>query len=162
MEAGELYRAGGPELREASCVALDLARACNTIAVRQQPLRRGLLEQLLGAIGLTALDVAARPAAHPHAPGAAEPRRQGWEVARPISIGDNVRIGGGAIVLPGVTIGDHTVVGSGAVVTRDPTADVAAVATRRGWSGRSSPGCELPAGLRAGSGASVVGGRGGL
>lgn len=51
MEAGELYRAGDPELREASCVALDLARAYNATSVRQGQLRRRLLEQLLAAIG---------------------------------------------------------------------------------------------------------------
>jgi maltose O-acetyltransferase len=42
-----------------------------------------------------------------------------WEAAKPITIGANVWIGGGAIVLPGVTVGDHSVIGAGAVVTRD-------------------------------------------
>ena len=46
--------------------------------------------------------------------------------AKPISIGDNVWLGGGVIVCPGVTIGDNTVVGAGAVVTRDLPADVVA------------------------------------
>ncbi len=54
-------------------------------------------------------------------------RRDKWEAAEPITIGDNVWLGGGAIVLPGVTIGDNTVVGAGAVVTRDLPADVVAV-----------------------------------
>ena len=62
-------------------------------------------------------------ATHPIDPG---PRRQGWEYARPITIGDNVWLGGGVIVCPGVTIGDDTVVGAGAVVTRDlPAGSVA-------------------------------------
>ncbi|MFD7660768.1 sugar O-acetyltransferase [Actinosynnema sp. NPDC059797] len=61
---------------------------------------------------------------HPVEPG---PRRDKWEAAKPIAIGDNVWLGGGAIVLPGVTIGDNTVVGAGAVVTRDLPADVVAV-----------------------------------
>lgn len=61
---------------------------------------------------------------HPVEP---EPRRQKWEAARPITIGDNVWLGGGAIVLPGVTIGANTVVGAGAVVTRDLPAGVVAV-----------------------------------
>jgi maltose O-acetyltransferase len=39
--------------------------------------------------------------------------------ASPIAIGDNVWLGGGAIVLPGVTIGDNAVIGAGAVVTKD-------------------------------------------
>ncbi len=54
-------------------------------------------------------------------------RRAGWEAAEPIVIGDNVWLGGGAIVLPGVTVGDDTVVGAGAVVTRDLPAGVLAV-----------------------------------
>lgn len=37
----------------------------------------------------------------------------------PVTIGNDVWIGGGAIVLPGVTIGDGAVVGAGAVVTKD-------------------------------------------
>jgi maltose O-acetyltransferase len=49
----------------------------------------------------------------------AEQRRSGLESGRPVSIGDNVWIGGGAIILPGVTIGDNAVVGAGSVVTRD-------------------------------------------
>ena len=54
-------------------------------------------------------------------------RRQKWEAAKPITIGDNVWLGSGAIVLPGVTIGENTVVGAGSVVTRDLPANVVAV-----------------------------------
>ncbi|MEV4463194.1 sugar O-acetyltransferase [Micromonospora echinofusca] len=61
---------------------------------------------------------------HPVEPG---PRRDKWEAAKPITIGDNVWLGGGAIVLAGVTIGENTVVGAGAVVTRDLPANVVAV-----------------------------------
>ncbi|MFJ3718031.1 sugar O-acetyltransferase [Streptomyces sp. NPDC090057] len=61
---------------------------------------------------------------HPLEP---QPRRDKLEAARPIVIGDNVWIGGGAIVLPGVTIGDNSVVGAGAVVTKDVPANVVAV-----------------------------------
>ena len=46
-------------------------------------------------------------------------RRTGAEFGRPIRIGQDVWIGGGAIILPGVTIGDNAVVGAGSVVTRD-------------------------------------------
>jgi maltose O-acetyltransferase len=55
------------------------------------------------------------------------PRRAKLEAALPIVIGDNVWIGGGAIVLPGVVIGDNSVIGAGAVVTRDVPANVVAV-----------------------------------
>jgi maltose O-acetyltransferase len=60
-------------------------------------------------------------------PVAAGPRRDKWEAARPITIGDNVWLGGGVLVLPGVTIGANTVVGAGAVVTKDLPPDVVAV-----------------------------------
>jgi maltose O-acetyltransferase len=53
----------------------------------------------------------------------AEPRIQGWEVAKPIVIEDNVWLGGGAILLPGVRIGRNAVVGAGAVVTRSVAAN---------------------------------------
>ena len=89
--------------------------------------------------GLTALDVAAirigadcqigpqvqlLTPTHPIEPG---PRRDKLEAAAPITIGDNVWLGGGVIVCPGVSIGDDTVVGAGAVVTRDLPARVVAV-----------------------------------
>jgi maltose O-acetyltransferase len=63
----------------------------------------------------------------PTHPVAAGPRRDKWEAARPIVIGDNVWLGGGAIVCPGVTIGTNTVVGAGAVVIRDLPPNVVAV-----------------------------------
>jgi maltose O-acetyltransferase len=167
MLAGDLYIADDPEIGAQSAAALDLMTAYNATSVRQAPLRRQLLEQLLGAIGegteirppfyldygthirigarcfanfgLVALDVAAitigddvqigpnvqlLTPTHPVDP---EPRREKWEAARPITIGDNVWLGGGAIVLAGVTIGENTVVGAGAVVTRDLPANVVAV-----------------------------------
>ncbi len=46
-------------------------------------------------------------------------RRDKWETAKPITIGDNVWLAGGVIVSGGVTIGSDTVVGAGSVVTRD-------------------------------------------
>jgi maltose O-acetyltransferase len=61
---------------------------------------------------------------HPVEPG---PRRDKLEAAKPITIGDNVWLGGGVIVCPGVTIGDDSVIGAGAVVTRDIPAGVVAV-----------------------------------
>ena len=167
MLAGDLYIADDPDLGEASTRALDLADAYNATTVRQGPLRRRLLQELLGAVGegteirppffvdygtnirigarcfanfgLVALDVAPitigddvqigpnvqlLTPTHPLDP---EPRRAKWEAAEPITIGDNVWLGGGAVVLPGVTIGANTVVGAGAVVTRDLPANVVAV-----------------------------------
>jgi maltose O-acetyltransferase len=167
MAAGDLYIAIDPELGELSSAALDLMAAYNATSVRQQPLRRRLLEQLLGSIGedteirppfhvdygrhitigarcfanfgLVALDVAPITIGDdvqfgpnvqlltPTHPLDAGLRRDKWEAAQPIVIGDNVWVGGGAIVLPGVTIGANTVVGAGAVVTKDLPANVVAL-----------------------------------
>lgn len=57
----------------------------------------------------------------------AEIRRSGLESARPIRIGSDVWIGGGAVILPGVTIGDRSVVGAGSVVAHSVPADCVAV-----------------------------------
>jgi maltose O-acetyltransferase len=62
---------------------------------------------------------------HPRDPAQ---RRQGIELGRPVRIGSNVWIGGGAIILPGIIIGDDAVIGAGSVVTKD----VAPGATVRG------------------------------
>jgi maltose O-acetyltransferase len=167
MLAGDLYIADDPRIFEAANVSLDLMAAYNATSARQEPLRRRLLEELLGSVGegtairppfyvdygsnirigarcfanfgLTALDVAAitigddvqfgphvqlLTPTHPLEP---EPRRAKWEAAKPITIGDNVWLGGGVIVCPGVTIGDNTVVGAGAVVARDLPANVLAI-----------------------------------
>ena len=63
-------------------------------------------------------------ATHPLEP---QPRRDKWESAAPITIGDNVWLGGGAIVCPGVTIGENTAVGAGSVVTRNLPPNILAV-----------------------------------
>lgn len=52
-------------------------------------------------------------------PTDAATRREMLEYAKPITIGRDCWIGGGAIVLPGVSIGDEAVVGAGSVVTKD-------------------------------------------
>jgi maltose O-acetyltransferase len=77
----------------------------------------------IGAACQLATSVQLLTPTHPIDP---EPRRAGWESAAPITIGDNVWLGGGVIVCPGVTIGENTVVGAGAVVTRDLPPDVVA------------------------------------
>jgi maltose O-acetyltransferase len=63
-------------------------------------------------------------ATHPVEPGLRLARVEG---ARPITIGDNVWLGGGVIVCPGVSIGRNSVVGAGAVVVKDLAENVVAV-----------------------------------
>jgi len=65
-------------------------------------------------------------------PRDAEQRRAGLESGKPVTIGRNVWIGGGAIILPGRTIGEDAIIGAGSVITRD----VAAGTTVAGNPGR--------------------------
>jgi maltose O-acetyltransferase len=57
----------------------------------------------------------------------ADKRNEGIEYAFPVSIGDNVWIGGHVVINPGITIGDNTVIASGSVVTKDIPANVIAM-----------------------------------
>lgn len=56
-----------------------------------------------------------------------EQRNEGLEIAFPITVGNNVWIGGNVSVLPGVTIGDNSIIGAESVVTKDiPSGVIAA------------------------------------
>jgi maltose O-acetyltransferase len=57
-------------------------------------------------------------------PIAAAERRAGLESGAPITIGDDVWVGGGAIICPGVNIGARSLIGAGSVVTSDIPPDV--------------------------------------
>lgn len=96
----------------AGCVILDSA-----------PVRIGQRTMLGPAVHIYCAD---------HAHGLEE-RRRGLERALPVHIGEDVWIGGGAILLPGVTVGDGAVIGAGTVVSRDvaPGARVVGVPARR-------------------------------
>ena len=63
-------------------------------------------------------------AGHPVDP---ELRRKVAQFNVPVHVGNNVWIGAGAIILPGITIGDNSVIGAGSVVTKDVPANVVAV-----------------------------------
>lgn len=56
-----------------------------------------------------------------------EMRKAGIEIAKPITIGNNVWIGASSTILAGVTIGDNSVIGAGSVVTKSIPANVVAV-----------------------------------
>lgn len=63
---------------------------------------------------------------HPRDP---DRRATGEETGRPITLGDDVWIGAGAVILPGVTVGSGAIIGAGAVVTRDVAPGVTVVGT---------------------------------
>ena len=94
--------ATGPVFLNTDCVILDVAPVA------------------LGAGAMLGPAVQLITATHPMDAAA---RVSGLEYGRPITIGEAVWIGAGAIVLPGVTVGDRAVIGAGAVVTRDVAAD---------------------------------------
>lgn len=56
----------------------------------------------------------------------ADRRKAALEYAKPVTIGNNVWIGGNSVILPGVTIGDNTIIGAGSIVTRSIPANVIA------------------------------------
>jgi maltose O-acetyltransferase len=103
---GRHIRAGKNLYINAHCTILD----CNWVT--------------LGDDVLLAPNVQIYTAYHPIDPAE---RLTGVEMAAPITIGNNVWLGGGAIVCPGVTIGDNTSIGAGSVVTRSMPANVVAV-----------------------------------
>ena len=70
----------------------------------------------IGKNAQIASSVSIYTAGHPVHP---DSRNSGYEYGIDVTIGDNVWLGGGSIINPGVTIGDNVVIGSGSVVTRD-------------------------------------------
>ena len=81
-------------------------------------------EIVIGDGCMFAPNVVLATAGHPIDP---ELRAQVYQYTKSIHIGNNVWIGAGAVVLPGVTIGDNTVIGAGSIVTKDIPANVVAV-----------------------------------
>ena len=55
-------------------------------------------------------------AGHPVHP---DSRNSGYEYGIPVTVGDNVWIGGNTVILPGVTVGSNVVIGAGSVVSKD-------------------------------------------
>lgn len=87
------------------CVILD----CNTVRIGDRA--------LLGP------NVQIYAANHPLDPNK---RKEGWEFALPVQIGNDVWIGGSAIICPGVRVGEGSTIGAGSVVTKDVPANVVA------------------------------------
>lgn len=89
-----------------NCVILDVAKV------------------VIGNNVMFAPNVALYTAGHPIHP---DSRNSGYEYGIPITIGDNVWLGGNVVVNPGVTIGSNTVIGAGSIVTKDIPDNVIAV-----------------------------------
>ncbi|WP_182355511.1 sugar O-acetyltransferase [Komagataeibacter europaeus] len=81
----------------------------NCIVLDVVPVRIGDGTQIGPGVQILAAD-------HPRDPAL---RQKMLESGRPVTIGRNVWIGGGAIILPGITVGDDAIIGAGSIVTRD-------------------------------------------
>jgi maltose O-acetyltransferase len=141
----ELNASAGDDPQERRAILTELLGAFGQDAQIRPPLYCDYGSQIrVGArtfinFGLVALDVATITIGEdvqigpnvqlltPTHPLEAELRRAKWEAAKPITISDNVWLGGGVIVLAGVSIGENTVVGAGAVVTKDLPENAVAV-----------------------------------
>ena len=78
----------------------------------------------IGKNVMFAPNVSIYTAGHPIHP---QSRNSGYEYGIPVTIGDNVWVGGSVVINPGVTIGNNVVIGSGSVVTKDIPDNVIAV-----------------------------------
>lgn len=78
----------------------------------------------IGENVMCAPNVSIFTAGHPIHP---DSRNSGYEYGIPVTIGNNVWIGGNSVIVPGVIIGDNVVIGAGSVVTKDIPSDVIAV-----------------------------------
>lgn len=80
-------------------------------------------EIYIGSRCMIGPNVTIATAGHPVEP---KLREKGIQFNMPVYIGENVWIGAGAVIVPGITIGDNSVIGAGSVVTRDIPANVVA------------------------------------
>lgn len=80
-------------------------------------------EVTIGDNVMLAPNVSIFTAGHPIHP---EKRNEGLEYAIPVSIGNNVWIGGNTVINPGIKIGDNSVIGSGSIITKDIPSNVIA------------------------------------
>ena len=79
---------------------------------------------IIGDHVMIAPNVVIATGTHPIHPGL---RRKEAQFNLPVHIQDNVWLGAGCLVMPGVTIGENSVIGAGSVVTKDIPANVVAV-----------------------------------
>src|SRR5574344_645095 len=119
MMAGLPYKAWMDGLEEERFACRKKIYEFNQLPPEQDSRIPELLKNLLGKTGKNAQiapNVSIYTAGHPIHP---DSRNTGYEYGIPITIGDNVWIGGNAVILPGVTIGNNVIIGAGSVVGKD-------------------------------------------
>ena len=131
MLAGELYDCGDPELLDRWHLAKDLAAAYNRTASADLAEKDRILARLLGGRGKNLWITPPFYVDYGNNIFFGNNCEVNMNCTflddNRITIGNNVWIGGGAILLPGVTIGDNVVIGAGSVVTHDIPSDSVAV-----------------------------------
>ena len=127
MKTGMWLYARKPQIREALQRCEELVFRFNSLPPSREEERNAIIRQLFGRTGGTFCihgpNVGIYTVTHALLP---DQRNAGVMRSLPITIGDNVWIGGNCVVMQGVTIGDGTVIGAGSVVTRDIPAGVIA------------------------------------
>jgi len=94
MLAGQMYDCGDPELMKIWNSGKNLMQKYNNLDYSDKTRQLKKLDNFLGSRG------------------------EQIQITAPVTIGNNVWIGGGSIILPGVTIGDNVTIGAGSVVTK--------------------------------------------
>ena len=127
MLAGMVYSAVDKQLLEELNAVKEEIHRYNDLSPADNTGRLDVLKSLLGHIGddcFIGPNVSIYTACHSTNPVERNTRNE-W--AEPVTIGNNVWIGGSVTILPGVTIGDNVTIGAGSVVTKDIPSNVVAV-----------------------------------
>ena len=127
MLGGEIYSAVDAKLIAELQATREVLYEYNSLHPSEILQMKEILKELLGHVGddcFIGPNVSIYTACHSTDPVARNSRRE-W--AEPVTIGNNVWIGGSVTILPGVTIGDNVTVGAGSVVVSDIPSDTIAV-----------------------------------
>ena len=125
MLAGEIYSAVDPQLIEELTEVKEIIHDYNLLRPSEKEEAREILKGLLGHIADDNILIN-QPFYCGHSTDPVE-RNSRREWAEPVTIGNNVWIGGSVTILPGVTIGDNVTIGAGSVVTKDIPSNTIAV-----------------------------------